>query len=141
MAEGRHQNSRLRQRLHIASYQDAWILAKCWLSFVGDGAMFVPAQPVRPDLSQTASVQILMLQFPSGEQYCVFARVGMILPAGTGPLNRGGYLMLIQKPPDAFLAAIQRCLDTEALSSQSDIHSIAQWLLSCADSESGIALQ
>lgn len=142
MAEGCAKKRQIRHHFHLAHYLDAGTLAQCWLPFIGEGAVFVPAHPVRACLTpEAATAQILMLQLPGGKQYCLEARIVMIMPAGTGPLSRGGYLMLLLKPPSTFLDAVERCIKTDKISQRPLVKSIPQWLLSFADSKSDNTIQ
>lgn len=135
-------------QLHSAIYQDAAILQQCWLPFIGDGALFVPSHPVRPWLSDDLPSQILLLRLPNTQHYCLHARIVMILPAGTGPQGRGGYLMLLQQIPDRFHQAIADILASlkageaqERVRNQLPFTNLPEWLLCCADNDSVFKLQ
>ncbi|WP_339868059.1 hypothetical protein [Pseudohongiella nitratireducens] len=143
MAESGNKKRQLKHPFHLARYLDGAALAQCWLPFIGEGAVFVPAQPVRASLPPQAPVgQILLLQLPEGNQYCLQAKTLMILPAGTGPQNKGGYLMLLLKPPRDFVDAVEHWIHTD--NNRADwpvMKSIPQWLLSCAGRQSDNAIQ
>lgn len=134
MAKGRNENSQLTPHFHTARYLDDQVLSSCWLPFMGEGALFVPAQPVRPWLEDKLPIQVLLILMPDLRQYCLFARIAMILPAGTGPGGRGGYLMLLDKSAEAFRAAMA----TSATQSKakSNFNNLAEWLHDCADKDS-----
>jgi Tfp pilus assembly protein PilZ len=135
-------------QFHSAIYQDAAILQQCWLPFIGDGALFVPSHPVRPWLSQELPSQVLLVCLPNSKHYCLHARIAMILPAGTGPMGRGGYLMLLQQVPDRFHQAIAEILASVKAGAACDkehnrqpFTNLPEWLLCCADNDSVFKLQ
>ena len=149
MAKGRDKNSHLTLHFHIVKYLDTLTLSTCWLPFIGQGALFVPAQPVRPWLQQEIPAQVLLLQLPDLRKYCLSARVIMILPAGTGPGRRGGYLMLLDQPPESFLAAVESDCSHDHPNQRPTVKTgenrkfinLAEWLHYCADNDSTHALQ
>lgn len=135
--------------LHIVSYLDGLMLSSCWLPFMGEGALFVPAQPVSPCLETTIPLQVLLLRLPNSETYCLSAHIFMILPPGTGPARRGGYLMLLEKPAKAFLSAMENICgnDVEKASPGSApqekhrFNNLPEWLHHCAGNHSTHTLQ
>lgn len=134
MAKGRIENSQLAPQFHNVRYLDAQALSKCWLPFMGEGALFVPAHPVRPWLKHELPTQVLLILLPDLRQYCLFARIAMILPAGTGPDGRGGYLMLLDKSTDVFRAAMANTATRRKAKGNFD--NLAEWLHDCADNDS-----
>lgn len=134
------------RRFHSVRYQDSLTLRNCWLPFMGEGAIFVPAHPVKPWLGKQLPSQVLLLHLPEGQQYCLAGRIIMILPAGTGPGNRGGYLMLLHQPPDEFLEHLASVHahpggDREGAPKPYQFTNLPEWLLCCADNNSSFTLQ